>query len=328
MPRATKTKTTNPAPVPAPEAPAPPKMLQLGKVGNQEITMPDLSPETAAIRKATAVYEGYKGSITCEDEKVFINTELRKLVNARKDLEARLHKITGPLVEIRRQALQSKQAAENEAAATFAAIETGVTILKGELLRWDTVQERKRLAQEAEARRAAEAEQRRIREAAQREAEETARKHLEEQQRAAALEAEGKAAEAERLRQDSDAQLEAAAENIEAAEQEAENVMAQAIVPSQSVKLAGTAITGTWKARIVNVGELLAGIVDGSTPLNEAVRARVDGKLVAVNGDLNLSNVTELSIGMAWFNDQARKLEKNFSYRGVEAYFARGVRVS
>lgn len=308
--------------------PAPVQTVELGNIYGQAIQCQPPTIEQSAAQSAIETYKSYQNMIDCEDLKLFVNEELVNVKKQRKMLETRLAEITTPMVNVRRDALSAKQAAERLFAPAFNFLDAGERILKDEILRYERKVEQERQLREAEVRRAAESEQRRIAEESRRKQEEAARQHLAQQEAAAKLEAEGKVDDAEMVRLQADVKLDAAAEEAEIAEQMAEEVMAQAVVPSTSVKLAGTAITGTWKAEIVDVKELIAGIHEGSTPMKEAVRAKVNGKLVPLSEDLDQSAIQSLEISLSWFNERARAMEKNFSYRGVKAHYVQDLRVS
>lgn len=288
-----------------------------------------MSPVAKAAAEAVKIYEGYKNSIDCEEVKLFINQQLVGVKRQQNDLTQQLKKITDPLVNIRRDALSSKQAAENVFAPVLAHLATAERILKDEILRYEQVVERKRLQLEAESRRAAEEEQRRLEAEAQRVADEATRKAQEEQDRANELERQGKQAEADRVRLEANQQLELAGEEVERLSEDAQAVVGQAMVPSSSVKMAGTSITGKWVADVHDPVEVLAGIVDKSTSL-EALRVKVGGKLMpaqswAMNGAAG--EIEGIEINLPWFQTKARELEERFSYRGMKARFEQGLRV-
>lgn len=326
MPRKTTKPKTTGKPAPVDPGPKEPKTITLGQVGAETVTALDVSPQTNEARKAIEFYSGFK--ITCEDEKVFLGNELLKIKQKQKAAKEELDKILNPLKRIRGDALSAMRAAENLLAPLFNVLSIGETAFKNEIMRYEGEVERKRLQAENEARRRAEEEQRRIEQEARAEQEEAARQHLEAQRKAEELAKAGKEEEAQTLLAEADSDLEAAAETAELRQQEAEDVFNQAIVPSNSVKVAGIASTGTWQAHFENIAELLKGIVEGSTPLKKAVRARVAGRLVPLTEDMDVSQIQGLEIGLTWFHEEARQHEKNFSYRGVKAEFKKGLRVS
>lgn len=328
MPRKLTTRTNNPTANAKPADPGPkgPKTITLGTVGAETVTALDVSPQTDEARKAIEYYSGFK--ITCEDEKVFLGNELLKIKQKQKAATDEMNKILNPQKRIRSDALSTMRAAGNLFAPLFNVLSIGETTFKTEIMRYEGEQERKRLQAENEARRKAEEDQRRIEQQARAEQEEAARQHLEAQRKAEQLAQAGKQDEAQTLLAEADSDLEAAAETAELRQQEADSVLSQAIVPSTSVKVAGIASTGTWQAQFVNIVELLKGIVEGSTPLKKAVRARVAGRLVPLTEDMDVSQIQGLEIGLTWFHEEARQHEKNFSYRGVKAEFKKGLRVS
>jgi hypothetical protein len=309
---------------------APPSaaIVKLGTVGGQEFTMQAVSPRAKAAAEAVEMYKGYVNTITTEDEKLFINNVLRDVKGQLNAAKAELAGITTPLVNIRRDALTAKQNAENAYVAIITHLETAERMLKNEILRFEQVQERKRLEEEAAVKRRAEEERQRLEAAAQKEADEANRKHQEEQERIAALERAGKETEAAQARLRADQDLEASAEKIEHLSEDAASVVERAIVPSSSVKMAGTSITGKWIAEVVDVKELFAGIADNSTPFADAVRKRVGGKLYPVFVDTGANSIEGIEINLPWFQDRARKEEANFNYRGMRARQMRDVRVT
>lgn len=307
---------------------APAALVVVGEVGGLSVTAPNLSSVTSAAEQQIVMWESYKGTIDNEEVKFFVNNELVKIKQQQKKWEAELKKITDPLLESRRQALAAKQAAENLFARLFGFLGTGERLLKNEILRYEGEVERKRLEAEAVLRRRAEAEQRRLEEEARLQAEAAAQKNLEEQQLAAALDLAGKGDEAARLRVEADAELEASAEQVQATLEEAERTADSAILPNTSVKMKGTSVTGKWSAVVVDVMEVFAGIVDKSTPF-DAVRVRVTGRLIPVpNGSIEALKLEGIEINMPYFNEQARKQEGQFNYRGMKSVFVRDLRVS
>lgn len=307
-------------------------LVVVAKVGALSVTAPNLSPEAQAAKAALTVYEQYKGIITDEDVKIFINSQLVEVKQQQKHWKDELAKITDPLLESRRQSMAATRAAENHFAPVLSYLLTGEQILKGEIMRYEDVVERARLEEETERRRKAEeeaaAERQRLEEKARLEAEEAARKDQEERERAEALERQGKAKEAAQVRADAETQLEQSAEAVQQTLEAAEMVeAADVIVPSSSIKLAGTSQTGKWVAEVDDVWEIFAGVVDGSIP-KDAVRVRISGRLVPVPaGSLQSLKIEAVEINIPWFQDKARQQGDNFCYRGMKARYDRGLRV-
>lgn len=316
-------------------APVTTSLVVIGKVDNRDITGPDLTRDTATIQQLASTVHGYKNLITSETEKVFVGGELVKVKQHQKRLELELKKITDPLVESRRQALAAKNAAENLFAAPLQMLAQIERSMKDEILRWDTLVERKRIEEQREAERLANQERLRLEAEAKRQADEAAAQNLESQRRAQALEAEGRTSEAESLRDQSTLELELAGESVQQTLVEAESVVASALVPSSSVKMKGMATTGKWCAYVDNVLEVLAGITSGATPFVDAVRVKVNGRLsvITANTPLDDIDVQGIEINLPWFNDRARKLGNDdgettsFNYRGMKARFVRDLRV-
>jgi hypothetical protein len=303
-------------------------LISVGKVGANEIMVPKMDRKTAAIAIATEQYRNYVNTIDSESVKAFVNSELRKVVQTRNELKRELEAITNPLVSIRRDALASKQAAENLFAPAFAGLEVGERILKTEILRYENVLEQKRLTAEVEARREAEQERQRVEAEAQRKAQEAAEAHRIESEKAQALERAGNQAEADRLREEAERNLIETSDQIQAEVETAEHVAETVTVQSESVKLAGTAVTGTWVAEVADVLEVLAGIVAKETPIS-GLRLKVKGKLVpfaVYTGPP--SEIEGIEINLPWFTVQAREQQKNFAYRGMKSRFVQNLRVS
>jgi len=314
------TKATKTTPAPTTD------LVVVGKLEGRDITAPNMTRKIQAMRTAAEQYKSYANTIDCEDTKIFIASVLQELVRDRNEQRRELAKITDPLKRVRADALSSMRAAENLFEPYFAGSEIGERILKAELVRWDGIVTQRRLAAEAEAQRKADEEQRRLEDLARAEAEEAARKALEEQQRAQELEEQGRQAEAETARQQSDAALEESAIRVEQTIQEAENTQ-PAIVYDDTVKTKGTAITGKWVCDVVDVKEVLAGIVAGETPW-DAVRVKVTGRLVAIGSYSPNMPIDGIEINLPWFADKARKEGENFNYRGFRAHFKKDVRVT
>lgn len=300
-------------------------LVKLGVVGNQEFTMPTVSPRAKAAADAVEQYKGFQNTITTEDEKVYLNGILREVKGQLNAAKAELAGITTPLVNIRRDALTAKQNAENAYAMVITHLETAERMLKNEILRFELLKERKRLEDEAALKRKAEEEKLRLEAQARAEADEANRKQQEGQARIVDLERAGKEEEAAQARLRAEHDLEASAEKITQLTEDAESVIERAIVPSQSMKMAGTSVTGKWVAQVVDVKEVLAGIMDGSTPFVDAVRVKISGRLwhASTEGDIQ-----GIEINLPWFQDKARKEEKNFNYRGMKATFIQDLRVT
>lgn len=284
-----------------------------------QVALPtDLTARQQAAAKALALFETYKGTIDSEEVKLFVNNALVAVKQELSSVKTELAGITDPLVDIRRLALTSKQNAENAFALYINTLERGERILKDEILRWEQLRERKRLEDERRLRLQAEqdrlAEERRAQEIA----EEAARKNLLLHDEARLKEESGDTQGASELRLQAEAQMISAAEEVETIQEAAESIVAPTVA-SESVKMKGTAITGKWVSDVIDPLEVLAGIVDRSTPL-DALRCKVNGRLVPVTG-LRGEKIESIEINLAFFNDQARKQEDKMSYRGVKARF-------
>lgn len=305
-----------------------PSTKSVGTITAIDVIVPDLSPAAAAAKDAIEQYKTYSGMIDSEEMKLFVHGEMTKVLTQKKKYEGDLKKITEPLLESRRQSLAATKAAESVFAPIFAYLDTGHTILKQEYFRWEKLQEDLRKAAEIDAQRRANEEKRRLEEEARKTAEEAAEKEREAQARAAAAEAEGRRADAERIRQAAQDDLELAVQQVEETMEQAEFVTNSVMVPTSSIKVKGTGITSKWVAQVVDVKEILAGIVDGSTPL-EAVRVKVNGKIRTIDGlgySFEAKQVEAIEINLPWFNDAAKRLEREFSYRGMKAVMEEDLR--
>jgi hypothetical protein len=312
-----------PAVTTAPPATA---LIVVGKVGDREITMPSMDKLAQAAKAAVEQYKGYVGAIDSEEVKMLVNAELQSVVKNRNELKRQLAKITDPLTNIRRDALSAMREAENLCAPTFAGYDAAERILKTEMLRWNGIVEQKQLAAEAESQRKADEERQRLEEAARKEAEEAEAKNRAEQERAAELERQGKEAEAEQIRQEAAVELEQAAEQVQMTLEAAEFTQ-PATVHSESIPTKGTAITGTWLSEVVDVTEVLAGIVAKTTPI-EAVRIKIKGRLQPMSVAYVAIQIEGIEINLPWFAVKAREEQDNFAYRGMRAYFKKDVRVT
>lgn len=308
----------------------PTALVVVATVDGKDITVPDLTARQQAALEAMKQYSVYKNMITCEAERIWLtNSVLMPLKERLNAVKKEVKSILDPLAESRRLSLAASKKVENAFAGIIAGDEAAERIVKDELVRWHNVQEQKRLAEENDLRRKAEEEQRRLESEARKEAEAAALKNLEEQQRAAELERKGRQEEADKVRAEADAQLEAASESVLAKQEEADAVVDNVHVVSESVKLKGSAITGKWIAEVADVFEVFAGLVDKSTP-PDAVRVKHQGKLKSVNmlGLIKCEEIEGIEINLPWFNEQARKQEKSFNYRGMRARFVQDLRVT
>lgn len=302
--------------------------MVIGKVGEQQITAPNLSNEITDIREMVAVCKSYVNVIDCEDTKLWLSRHvLVPIVQRRNNLTAQLAKIVDPLVKSRREALTSKQAAEDLFAPALTELARAEQLIKDEVLRWELMVERKRLEDEAEVRRKADEERRRLEEKARLEAEEASRVNEEARQKVEALEREGKEAEAHLMREEAEAKLEQAAEAHQQTLVDAESVTNNAFVPSSSIRMAGITLTGKWTFDVVDALEVVAGIVDKTTPL-EALRVKVRGRVIPIHQVQPGDKIESIEVNLPFFSDQARRQETNMSYRGVKPRFDQSLRVT
>lgn len=306
-------------------------------VGQQQFQVPPLTARQAAAARALEGFKAFAGVINSEGEKIWVSGELSKLNHELKVGEQELAGITAPMENIRRDALTAKRNAENAYAEYLNTLRTGVRIIKAEVLRWELLQQQKQLQAERQAQQAAQAEIRRREEEAARVAEAAALKHREEQERARVEAEAGRKAEADRILREAEQQLTEAAARVEDIQDAASMVETHPVVVSESVKVAGQAVTGRWVYEITDIKEVFLGVIDGSTPW-DAVRVKVANRIAPIDPYLPkgfppepsrpLSEIEALEINLPFFMTEARRRMENMSYRGVKAVFVQDIRVA
>lgn len=284
------------------------------------IELPELMNAEAAAKAAIDTYKGFIGSIDNDDTYRFVGDELVKVKGAYNKYSRDCEALKEAYRESKRVAQNGMNVVDNYFAGVLQLLSAGEKILKTERERWEAIEKRRvqeeqrkqAQAQAVERERVAE-ENRKRSEAAEAEAR---RKQDEANALARKRDVESKQKVA-RLRQEAEEMIVTAAAQNQVDEEIAVISTNATLVQPSLTKTAGISSGNRWTAEFTDVTEVLKGVLDGRIPA-KALRGRVDGKMVPLNGNIKVASTIEIPLD--WFRKEAEDLHENFDYPGVRAF--------